>query len=213
MKAIITGDIIDSTMIPITQRQALLDTIKKAALYARKQSPLKYEIFRGDSFQFVIDKAEQALTIAILLRAFLRKSTPENSTNIWDARISIGIGDITYMSEKIATSDGEAFQLSGRGLDTLGKRALGIFTIWEDINGELLVSTAFADEIISNWSRYQAETMIASIGDNLKQKEIAIKFKKTPQAVNKTLILAKDNLIKMYIKRFETIILNKLEKS
>lgn len=213
MKAIITGDIIDSTMIPITQRPALLDTIKKAAHYVQKLSPLKYEIFRGDSFQFVIDKPEQALTIAILLRAALRKSTPEKNCNIWDARISIGIGDITYVSTNITTSDGEAFLLSGRGLDTLGKRALGIFTRWEDINEELQVSTAFADEIISNWSRYQAETIIASIGDNLKQKEIAIRFQKTPQAINKTLSLAKDNLIKLYIKRFETIILNKIEVS
>lgn len=213
MKAIITGDIIDSTMIPITQRQALLDIIKKVALYVQKLSSLRYEIFRGDSFQFVIDKPQQALIIAILLRAFLRKATPEESCNIWDARVSIGIGEITYVSTDIATSDGEAFQLSGRGLDALGKRTLGIFTRWEDINEELQISTAFADDIISNWSRYQAEIMIASIGDNLKQKEIAIKFKKTPQAVNKTLISAKDNLIKMYIKRFETIILNKIVAS
>ena len=200
-------------MIPITQRQALLDTIKNTAHYVKKLSPLKYEFFRGDSFQFVIDKPEQALTIAILLRAALRKSTPEKNSNIWDARISIGIGDIAYVSTDITTSDGEAFQLSRRGLDTLGKKALGIFTRWEDINEELQVSTAFADDIISNWSRYQAETMMASIGDNLKQKEIAIRFQKTPQAINKTLSLAKDNLIKLYIKRFETIILNKIEVS
>lgn len=213
MKAIITGDIIDSTMIPITQRQALLDTIKEAAKYVAKFSPLKYEIFRGDSFQFVIDNPEQSLLIAILIRAFLRKATPKNSTNIWDARISIGIGDITYVSEDIITYDGEAFQLSGRGLDTLGKKCLGIFTKWKDVNEELQVSTAFADDVISNWSCYQAEVIIESIGENLKQKSIAYKCGKTPQAINKTLLLAKDNLIKLYIKRFETIVINNIKKS
>lgn len=213
MKAIITGDIIDSTMVPIEKRQTLIDTIKEAISYVSKFSPLKYELFRGDSFQLVIEQPEKSLLVAILLRAYLRKSTPGDYHLYWDARLAIGIGEIAYTSTDIASSDGEAFQLSGRGLDNLGKRNLGIFTRWKDINEELRISTAFADDIVSNWSCSQAETIIESIGENMIQKEIAAKFGKSQQAVNKILISAKDNLVKMYIKRFEIIIINKTGES
>lgn len=213
MIAIITGDIIDSTMVPIDKRKRLISVIKEAISYVSKFSPLKYEIFRGDSFQLVIEQPEKSLLMAILLRAYLRKSTPKDCKNSWDARLAIGIGGITFQSTDIASSDGEAFQLSGRGLDNIGKKNLGIFTNWEDINEEMKISTIFADDIISNWSISQAETIIESIGENHIQKEIAAKFGKTQQAVNKILISAKDNLIKMYIKRFETIISNKIEAS
>ena len=36
MKDIITGDIIDSTMVPIEKRQALISTIKEAISYVSK---------------------------------------------------------------------------------------------------------------------------------------------------------------------------------
>ena len=210
MKAILTGDIIGSTMIPIEQRKILLDTLDSAAIFLKKFSPLKYEIFRGDSFQFIIDKPEQSLTIAIMIRAFLRKGTPIGNKNIWDARIAIGIGDVTYLSKNIVTSDGEAFLLSGRGFDKLGKANLGIYTKWENINEEMEITTSFADDIISNWSCNQAKLIVYSIGNGLLQKEISKIIGKTRQNVNKTLAAAKDNLIKMYIKRFEKIILSKI---
>ena len=213
MKAIITGDIIDSTMVPIDKRKKLISVIKVAISYVSKFSPLKYEIFRGDSFQIVIEHPEKSLLMAILLRAYLRMSTPKDCKISWDARLAIGIGEIEFQSTDIASSDGEAFRLSGRGLDNIGKKNLGIFTSWEDINEEMKISTIFADDIISNWSISQAETIIESIGENHIQKEIAAKFGKTQQAVNKILISSKDNLIKLYIKRFETIILNKIEAS
>ena len=39
--------------------------------------PLKIEIFRGDSFQMVIDTPENAMKIAVLLRAGLKSHTPK----------------------------------------------------------------------------------------------------------------------------------------
>lgn len=45
-------------------------------------------MYRGDSFQVVVDKAEQTLSVAIALRAKLRVSTPDGN-DVWDARISM----------------------------------------------------------------------------------------------------------------------------
>lgn len=48
MIAIITGNIIDSTKVPIDKRKKLISVIKEAISYVSKFSPLKYEIFRGN---------------------------------------------------------------------------------------------------------------------------------------------------------------------
>lgn len=206
MIGIITGDIISSTLVAPKYRQQLLDTIKYAASYCTNLSPLKYEIFRGDSFQFIIDKPEQALLIGIILRACLRKATPCESLKIWDARIAIGIGTVSYLSEEVVTSDGEAFQLSGRGFDNLGKKNLGIYTRWNDVNEEFDISTDFADDIISSWTPTQAEVFVKSVGEGLTQTEIATKLGKTKQTVNKIFASSKVNMIRRYIDRFHHII-------
>lgn len=212
MIGIITGDIVNSTLIAPKYRQLLLDTIKDAASYCLKLSPLKYEVFRGDSFQFIIDKPEQTLLIGIILRAYLRKTTPCECIKTWDARIAIGIGMTSYLSGKIVTSDGEAFQLSGRGFDNLGKKCLGIYTRWNDVNEEFDISTDFADDIISSWTASQAKVFIKSVGEGLSQTEIAAKSGKTKQTVNKIFALSKANMIRKYIDRFHHIINIKKEK-
>lgn len=44
----------------------------------------KVEFFRGDSFQMVIDAPENAMKIAVLLRAGLRSCTPNTNTHrLW----------------------------------------------------------------------------------------------------------------------------------
>lgn len=40
-------------------------------------TPVKLEMYRGDSFQVVVDKPEYALAIAIALRAKLKAETPD----------------------------------------------------------------------------------------------------------------------------------------
>ena len=212
MVGIITGDIINSTLIAPKYRQLLLDTIKDAASFCSKLSPLKYEIFRGDSFQFIIDKPEQSLLIGILFRAYLKKTTPCECIKNWDARIAIGIGTISYLSGDVVTSDGEAFQLSGRGFDNLEKRNLGIYTRWNDVNEEFEINTDFADDIISNWTPSQAEVFLKSVGERLSQTEIAAELGKTKQTVNKIFASSKVNMIRKYINRFQHIINIKNEK-
>lgn len=206
MIGIITGDIINSTLIAPKYRQQLLSTIKDAATYCSRLSPLKYEIFRGDSFQFIIDKPELSLLISILIRAYLRKATPSESIKVWDARIAIGIGTASFLSGEVVTSDGEAFQLSGRGFDNLGKKNLGVNTRWNDVNEEFNISTDFADDIISNWTSSQAEVFVKSVGEGLSQTEIAAELDKTKQTVNKIFASSKINMIKKYIDRFQHII-------
>lgn len=209
MKGIITGDIINSTAIPIEHRRELLSTIESIARELQDLTPFKYEMFRGDSFQIMVEKPEKAMCIAVLVKAGLKSRTPEECKILWDARIAVGIGDVSYEDDKLVTSDGEAFHFSGREFDELGKRNLSIRTRWEDINDELNVSTAFANDIIDNWTRNQAQIVYISLTQNLTQKEIALKLGKSKQNISKLFSSAKEALIRIYLKRIEHVINSK----
>lgn len=210
IKGVITGDIVNSTTIKVDWRKHLIDSIPRIADELRILSPLKIELFRGDSFQLIVDKPEETLKIAVLLRAGLKSNTPFQSKGIWDARIALGIGEISYTSDKVVISDGEAFRFSGWGLDEIGKRRLTIRTRWEDINEELKVSTAFADDIISGWTCTQAQVVYQALLHQMPQKDIAVKYNKTAQNISKLLGTAKENLIRIYLERYAVLITKKL---
>lgn len=208
IKGVITGDIIESSVIQIEYRDLLLESVRKIANELSVIEPVKIEFFRGDSFQMIINHPENAIKIAILLRAGLKSHTPKECKKLWDARLSLGVGTISYHANNIVVSDGEAFQYSGRELDEIGKRRLIVKTRWSDANEELQVSTAFADEVISSWSVSQSQATYQALLYNTSQKEIAHKFKKSAQNISKLLSAAKVNLIQMYIERYHNLISN-----
>lgn len=206
IRGVITGDIIKSTTVKTEWRETLLNSIRSVADELALLTPLKLEFFRGDSFQVVVANPEEALKVAVLLRAGLKSKTPQESKNPWDARIALGIGDISYSSDKVVVSDGEAFHYSGWELDEIGKRRLAVRTRWEDVNDELKVSTAFADDIISGWSFSQAFVIYSALLYQIPQREIAHKINKSAQNVSKLLGAAKENLIRMYLERYAVLI-------
>jgi hypothetical protein len=206
VQAVITGDVVDSTLIKPTWRSLLLPSIHEVADELKELSSLTIEFFRGDSFQIVIDKPEEAVKIAILLRAGLKSKTPQDSEQPWDVRLAVGIGTIDYLSEKIVVSDGEAFRYSGRMLDEIGKRRLVVLTRWDEVNEELNISTAFADDIVSGWSISQAQVAYLSLLQRVSQKEIATNLNKSVQSISKLLSAAKENLIRMYLERYTRLI-------
>ena len=212
MIGVITGDIIDSTKMDIESRNNLLISIEEVTKELKVLSPLKLELFRGDSFQMIVYKPEETLKIAVLLRAKIKSITPHEYKKTWDARLAVGIGEISYTSDKVIISDGEAFHFSGRELDEIGKRRLTIKTKWKDVNDELKVSTAFADNIITDWTVIQAQIVYQALLYKTPQKDIAIKYKKTAQNISKILGSAKENLINIYLERYYALITNNLTK-
>lgn len=208
IKGVITGDIIESSAIRVEYRDFLLESMRKITDELGVIEPLKIEFFRGDSFQMVINNPENAMQIAILLRVGLKSLTPRESPKTWDTRISLGVGTISYHADNIVLSDGEAFQYSGRGLDEMGKRRLVVKTRWSEVNEELQVSTAFADDIISSWSISQSQAIYQALLYNTAQKEIANKLHKSAQNISKQLSAAKVNLVKLYLVRYKNLISN-----
>lgn len=205
-KGVITGDIVNSSALNVEAKKLLIGSIWQITDELKHLSPLDISVYRGDSFQIIVDKPEKTLQIAILIRAGLKGKTTETSEVLWDARISIGIGTISYIDEHLPASDGEAFILSGHGLDNIGKKRLAISTGDANADEEFAVSTSFADDIITGWTPAQAQLVWLALVRNTSQKEIAAEKETSIQNVSKLLTTAKVSLIELYINRFVSVI-------
>lgn len=212
IKGVITGDIVGSTNIRTEDRVKLLNCLNTMNEELQCVSPFKMELFRGDSFQLLVEDPGAALKVAVLLRAGLIHHTPDKENGMWDARISLGIGQVQFMADSIVTSDGEAFQYSGRLLDTMNKTRLAVKTPWNDVDEELAVSTAFVDDIIKGWSGKQAGMIYLSLKSDSPKKKVAEIIGTSVQNVRNVLSSAREPLIIMYLERYHTIITNHLSK-
>lgn len=204
--AIITGDLVNSTKMTAEERTDMLQLLQSLPECMSPICKTNIEIFRGDGFQLKITEPNHALQIALAIRAIIRANKFKNNNGQWDARIAIGIGTLDYETDSLSTSDGEAFRLSGRSLDLIGNSRLIIETPWEGVNKELMVSTLFADDVVSSWTTSQSRIMFEKLVKNRSQEEIGNKLGVTRQMVSKTLKAAKEILISVYINRFEELI-------
>ncbi|MDE6222769.1 MAG: SatD family protein [Muribaculaceae bacterium] len=211
--AIITGDIIDSTALVAEQRELMLAALRELpAVLSAVDSNVSLEIFRGDSFQLHISDTPMALRAGVAIRAWLRSQILNSNGMVLDARLAIGIGKIDFESGSLATSDGEAFRLSGRLLDEMTKSRLEIRTMWEPVNEQLKVATAFADDIISSWTASQSKIILRSLLTGASHRDVAGSLGVSRQMVTKSLKSSKEELISNYIVWFEKLITEYLNK-
>lgn len=171
MVAVITGDIIKSRQTEVeTWIVALKDIL---ANYGN--NPYDWEMYRGDSFQF-ITTPQQALHLSYIIKAGMKKVK-----NI-DVRIGIGIGEITYRAEKVTESNGPAFVNSGNAFDSLKKQTLAIQTPWNDFDEVMNTMFDLATLTMDRWTEKTSEIMLLKLTDSeLNQKEIAMYLNKKGQ--------------------------------
>lgn len=209
--AVITGDVVGFKKLSANQRVALSGIIHHT--YQQIQNFFKgsvlpdIQIFRGDSWQFILIKPELSLRIALFFRAFLISQMEASAI---DTRISIGIGPVDYLpSKKIRTGDGEAFRQSGFGLDHMPRNVRMSINSTSAI-GTLDIKTIdvlvqLMDAIVKDWTPRQAYMVCGAILD-WTQDEIASKWlngKISQQAVAQHLNRASWNAISAAIKHFE----------
>ena len=207
--AVITGDIVHSSKMDRKQRDYLLSQLKIIFRDLEKHSQAA-DIYRGDSFQMLLPRAEEALLVAMILRAGLRKLTKrdENQTDYIDARISVGVGEVSYTGQSLGTSDGAAFRLSGRGLDEMKRRErLKVSTLWPKINEEMEVSCALSEAIVSRWTHAQASIIYSYLRSQKTQQELAKEFGITQGAVSQRLSESGNiDAINKFLKRFAKLV-------
>ena len=131
---VVSGDVVGSSLLKPAARkklQQLLDAFFEQAV--KQWSDLHVQQYRGDSIQGVFTTNRlAALRFVLLLQSYLGKEK-------YKMRLSVGVGDITFKSKSVVTSDGTAFQVSGLNLDAITK------------SGELIIIAGADDDFTSEW--------------------------------------------------------------
>ena len=177
MIGIITGDIVNSRKL---SSEIWMDGLKQL-LNIFGKNPIEWEIYRGDEFQLEIKNPEDALLIALRIKAYFK-------TLKLDARMSIGFGDKTYEANKISESNGTAFSRSGEVFETLKKQKinLAINSSDEAFNAEINLMLRLSLTFMDNWLVQSAELVLISIENpSLSQEEIGVKLGINQAAVSK----------------------------
>lgn len=177
MKAVLTGDIINSRTRTASEWQPIL----KKVLNQYGKEPLHWEIFRGDSFQLMVTPAE-ALLAAIHIKAAIKQLAG------LDVRIAIGVGGQDKRSKKITEATGPAFTRSGECFDDLKKQTLALSSADTKFNETMNMALPLATLIMDNWSTTVASVILEMIENPEKsQQEISGQMKKSQSTISEAL--------------------------
>lgn len=198
--SVLTGDIVKSSKLSLEKHKLLIKVLRSCSAELSNVFPgaLKYqpELFRGDSWQLLIQKPEMALSVALFYRAYLKAKMQIDSI---DARMALSFGTVDIIASELGV--GDAYKISGKALDKKGKRKMkfvsGVIPEHEPI--DLIVQNT--DYISSRWTSRQSKIILLSL-QNKNQKIIARKLHITQQAVSQHLDSAGWTIISANISYF-----------
>ena len=205
--AVLTGDLVGYSRYKTKDRKEVLlhlkDSFKKLPL---DSTASKFWVFRGDSFQGILSRPEEALKAALTIRSFL-VSRYKGKRSRLDARIAIGIGTIDYLPRRVGEGDGEAFRNSGMELDGMKKseKNLIVKTPWKERNDELITECALLDAVIERWTKEQAEAIMYQIM-GLTQEEMARILRISQPAVFHRLRTCGSRAVQEFLMRYEAAV-------
>lgn len=177
MTSIITGDIINSRE---SEPKQWLNALKDA-LTVFGTTPKTWEVFRGDSYQLEV-KPENALYAAALIKATIKKFK-----NI-DVRMAIGLGEKTYVSDKITESNGSAFVNSGECFEHMKNNTLALKSDFESFDTTINIMLELAQLTMNNWSVTSSEIIKTTLENpELNQKQIAKMLNKSQSNISEGL--------------------------
>ncbi len=209
MQAVITGDLIDSTKYTSEELDTILDTVNQEFEYFRSAHDTDFKLFRGDSFQGIVLDPTIALDLVIAIKTAVNKIPIKNKkiSGLPDFRIAIGIGTINLKRESILESNGEAFQFSGKALDTMkgDYPRLLLKTADDDLNDEFNVHFSLLDSVTSKWSMSSAE-VIYYLHKGYKEVKIAETLGINQSAVNHRKKVANWDSISLLLDRYRSAV-------
>lgn len=200
-RAVITGDIVNSTLLTTAKEKRLLKVLGEIL------EPHQFEFYRGDSFQVYQQDAGGALRTALLCRAAAISISREKETVSSDIRLSVGIGEAKAFVKTLSTAKGEAFILSGRAFDAIAKNniRLVITTSNSLANEGLQVIADYINALFAALTGKQA-TVIFELLKGQTQQLVAEKLKKSKSTINQHVSSARWPEIEKLLQQYENII-------
>lgn len=218
MVAVLSGDIIHSSKLDPKIRQELfqqLEIFLKDLM--KKDKQFKAETNRGDWFQCLTKNPKNSLRYGLLIKSFLRslrlgeeKEADGFKSTILDARLAIGIGEMDFEGNRLGNSDGSAFHLSGRLLETLKGTSKSLAAATEkneELNDQWFALLTLVDFILSKTTSTQCEVIQRKL-QGFKETEIAKELSILQSAVNQRSSASGWNAIDVALKQFEKTIIS-----
>lgn len=180
-RAVITADIVNSTPSWVAELRRRIEQI----IYA-SQAKTEIYFYRGDRFQCYLADPYSVYRLALQLRTEARLFEKDRPNIETDLRISIGIGSVEMPVTQLATAQGAAFVLSGRGLDELeeSERRLRIQCSDVKTNIALKSISLFTDYLFKSLTMKQAE-VLQHLLNNRTQLETAKLLNKSQSTINR----------------------------
>lgn len=181
ISAVLTADIVNSSLLPITDMEDLSRAIK----HELHDCNPPVHFYRGDGFNVMVSP-DQALKVAAILRSMTRSYKPRGVKEFIDIRIAIGIGPVEEPVESMASGKGDAFIMSGRELDiiTSSGQRLAIRCFDEKAEIGFKAMAGFADYILTRLSAKQAQAILKML-QGANEKETALFLNKKQPTINK----------------------------
>jgi hypothetical protein len=180
LHAVITGDIVNSSNLGTGAEETLLQALQSVL------SPYLTEFYRGDSLQAFLKDPAVSLRVALLCRTTAISVTAgEDGPAVSDVRIGIGLGSVTQPVRAPGTARGEAFLLSGRGLDGIQKTERRLTIVSGQVIADIGLE-AMADHLDAIY-RQMTPKQAAAIGWLLRgvtQQEVAAKLNKSRSTIS-----------------------------
>lgn len=222
-KAVITADIVHSSKMTNEERKLLYTKVEEVLRVTDQDFKTKSEIYRGDSFQCLVQHPKLALRVALIIKTFIRSLNLSEAHEVrsitgkrpkqtiifplwlFDVRMAIGIGNVEMPMHNLSNSDGTAFQLSGRLLDELKDSKQRFAIASNDHNQKHLeIEAALLDAIIGKATALQCEVIYYKLL-YYTETQIAKELNVQQAAVNQRSISGNWNVINRFVKYFEDI--------
>jgi hypothetical protein len=219
--AVITGDIVGSKKLPDAARRKLHAILVEGARMLCETFPdalsAPPDVYRGDAWQVVVADPHRSLRIGLFYRAHI-KSAMENLRT--DTRMAIAVGSIDFIpGDRASAGDGQAYRLSGKLMESLGRPYRMAFTFGgretSALVGALQVVVQLVDVLAAGWSVKQARAVTGALL-GWTQEKIASACWPAPisqQAVAQHLDRAGWHAIEKGVRYFETTIGDLIEKT
>jgi len=212
--SVVTGDIVSSSRLSDRERKHLYDVMKQGSSELRQKYPhavpFDVDIFRGDSWQFLVSDIPNTLRVALFYRLYIRIQMK----NVSDTRESIGVGKVSFVPEtRVSEGAGPAYRISGKGLDGLKRCRMSLqFEDNTDFNSYAEILTMVIDSLVTSLTSKQALAVYGAL-QGWSQKDIIDLWDPpiTQQAVSDHLNSARWELLKKSIEYIENNMLQKYE--
>ncbi len=189
---VLTGDVIGSRM---ADPERWLTSLRQA-LAAWGVEPRDWELYRGDQF-----------TCAVPATSALQAAASIQATVLAEAgvlvRIGVGIGSLTYQSNRATESQGTAFERSGEAFDSLKRSPLKMLTSNPEMNAEWGVILGFASRVLEGWTESAAAAVAVALHHpDASQGEWAERLGKSQSTVSEALKRASFDELSAMLRHF-----------